>query len=86
MRDAYGDRVWKRYGFVDAFNPATGWTNTDVIGIDVGITLLMAENYRTGWVWECFGQNPEMRRALVLAGFRQADSRCGAAPVIPRAA
>jgi hypothetical protein len=35
--------VWKRYGFVDAFNH-TGWMAPDVIGIDVGITLLMAEN------------------------------------------
>jgi hypothetical protein len=38
MRDVYGDRIWKRYGFVDAFNPHTGWVNPDVIGIDVGIS------------------------------------------------
>ena len=24
------------YGFVDAFNPNTGWVNPDVIGIDAG--------------------------------------------------
>jgi hypothetical protein len=40
--------VFGRYGFVDAFNPTGGWTNPDVIGIDVGITLLSAENLRTG--------------------------------------
>ena len=71
MRDAYGDRAWKRYGFVDAFNPHTGWFNPDVIGIDVGITLLMAENARTGWVRECFMRNPEAARALKAAGFRR---------------
>jgi hypothetical protein len=72
MRDAYGGKVWKRYGFVDAFNPATDWTGPDVVGIDVGITLLMAENYRGGWVWECFGKNPEVERALGRAGFTRA--------------
>ena len=36
----------------------------DVIGIDVGITLLSAENLRTGNVWKWFGANPEIRRAM----------------------
>jgi hypothetical protein len=70
MRETYGDRVWKRYGFVDAFNPHTGWVAHDVIGIDVGITLVMAENARTGWVWETFMRNPEAATALKAAGFR----------------
>lgn len=70
MRERYGDKVWKRYGFVDAFNPETRWYNPDVIGIDVGITLLMAENLRTGFVWKTFMKNPEMRRAMELAGFK----------------
>lgn len=67
----YGDRVWKRYGFVDAFNPRTGWVASDVIGIDVGITLLMAENLRSGGVWRYFMQSPEIRRGLAVAGFRR---------------
>jgi hypothetical protein len=70
MREAYAARVWKRYGFVDAFNPHTGWTASDVIGIDVGITLLMVENHRSGWVWECFMRNEEIGRAMAAAGFR----------------
>ncbi|MBL9202174.1 MAG: hypothetical protein JNL39_16810 [Opitutaceae bacterium] len=69
MRDAFGDRVWKRYGFVDAFKPATGWFNRDVIGIDVGISLLMAENARTGLVWKMVSRAPEARRAFDRAGF-----------------
>jgi hypothetical protein len=68
MREAYGEKVWKRYGFVDAFNPRTGWTGLDVVGIDQGITLLMAENARTGWVWECFGKNAEVERGMERAG------------------
>jgi hypothetical protein len=69
MKERFGARVWKRYGFVDAFNPETGWFAPDVIGIDVGISLLMAENLRTGRVWEWFMRNREMRRAMDRAGF-----------------
>ena len=71
MKEAYGDRVWKHYGLVDAFNPQTGYVARDVIGIDVGITLLMIENYRTGMVWDLFMQNPEIQQAMKLAGFRE---------------
>jgi hypothetical protein len=69
MRERFGDKIWQRYGFVDAFNPHTGWTNPDVIGIDVGITMLMAENARTEFVWRTFMKNPEMERAFQKAGF-----------------
>lgn len=60
-----------RYGFVDAFHPETGWVAPDVIGLDAGITLVMAENYRSGLVWKHFMRNPEIQRALRLAGFRR---------------
>ncbi len=69
MRTVYGDRIWKRYGFVDAFNPQTGWVDSDVIGIDVGIQLLQIENARTGFVTSTFMHAPEVRRALARAGF-----------------
>jgi hypothetical protein len=69
MRAAYGDLIWSRYGFVDAFNPETGWVDPDVIGIDLGITLLQAENARTGLIWAVFMRAPEVQRALVRAGF-----------------
>lgn len=72
MRAVGGDRVWGRYGFADAFNPQTGWVSPDVIGIDVGITLVMAENLRSGFVWQNFMQAPEVQRALRLAGFAPA--------------
>ena len=32
----YGKKIYGRYGFVDAFNPTTGWVSKYVIGIDVG--------------------------------------------------
>ncbi len=61
--------AWCRYGFVDAFHPRKNWYNPDVIVIDVGITLLMAENYRTEFVWKTFMNNPEMVDAMQKAGF-----------------
>jgi hypothetical protein len=70
MRETGGPGVWGRYGFADAFNPQTGWSSPDVIGIDVGITLIMAENLRSGFVWDTFMRAPEVRRAMALAGFR----------------
>ncbi|MCS7048504.1 MAG: hypothetical protein NZ483_04325 [Verrucomicrobiae bacterium] len=63
--------TWTQYGYADAFHPGTGWVNPDVIGLDVGITLLMAENYRSGFVWHYFMRNPEIQRAMTLAGFRR---------------
>jgi hypothetical protein len=69
MRTAFDSRIWSRYGFVDAFNPETGWVDPDVVGIDLGISLLQAENARTGFVWAVFMQAPEVKRALGRAGF-----------------
>ena len=38
IKNRYGQRAWTRYGFVDAFNPLTNWYDSDVVGIDTGIT------------------------------------------------
>ena len=64
----YGKKVYGRYGFADAFNPTTGWVSRYVIGIDVGITLLSAENLRTGNVWRWFMSNSDIERALDMIG------------------
>ena len=64
MHRRFGDRIYGRYGFADAFHPTDGWVNPDVIGIDLGITLLSAENLRTGHIWSWFLQNPEIAGAL----------------------
>ena len=59
---------------MNAFNPITNWYDTDVIGIDTGITMLMAENLRTGFVWETFMKNPEAKRGMQRAGFVSYES------------
>jgi hypothetical protein len=63
-----GGNIWGRYGFVDAFNPNTGWVDRDVIGINAGITLLSAENLRTGNVWRWFMANAEIPRSMRSVG------------------
>jgi len=69
IRERYEKNAWCQYGFVDAFNPLTNWYDTDVIGIDVGIGMLMAENARSGFVWDTFMKNPEAQRGMQRAGF-----------------
>jgi hypothetical protein len=63
MKEQFGTYTYGRYGFVDAFNPSTLWVNPDVVGIDVGITLLSAENLRSRKVWDLFGRSSDVRRA-----------------------
>ena len=68
MKQRFGAHIYQRYGFVDAFNPTTGWRALDVVGIDEGVTLLSAENLGTGNVWKWFMSNSEASRAFELAG------------------
>ena len=68
MKEKFGDKIYGKYGFVDAYNPQSRWIDTDVIGINVGIILLSAENARTGSVWQWFMRNEEIPRALQRIG------------------
>jgi len=70
IREKYEKRAWKKYGYVDAFNPLNNWGSLDVLGIDAGISVVMAENARTGFVWEQFAKNPEVKKGLDMAGFQ----------------
>ncbi len=67
IRGHYPD-AWQRYGYVDALNPLTNWSDPDVLGIDLGIMALMAENQRTGFVWQTFIKNAEAVTAVTIAG------------------
>jgi hypothetical protein len=70
MLTNWGNRIWNRYGFVDAFHPGEDWFCPDVIGINVGIMLLMAENLRTQSVWNAIASTPEATRAFTAAGLK----------------
>ncbi len=80
MRDHFQDRVYRKYGFVDAFNPEQKWFDSDVVGIDVGITLLSAENLLTGNVWHWFMANEAVPHAMDLVGFTPLPSAAPAPP------
>ena len=69
LKDKFGDRAWGRYGFCDAFHPDADWYDKDVLGIDLGISVVMAENARSGFVWEVFQRNPEVKVAFERTGF-----------------
>jgi hypothetical protein len=71
LKDRYGKQAWGRYGFCDALHPDAPWYDPDVLGIDLGIGILMAENLRTGFVWQTFAQNPEVPIAMQRAGFHK---------------
>jgi hypothetical protein len=73
MLNRYGKRVWNHYGFVDAFHPKEDWYSADVIGIDIGIMLLMAENLRTGQVWRTVMRTPEAIDGMQAAGFYKSE-------------
>jgi hypothetical protein len=69
IKNRYGT-AWSRYGFVNAFNPMKNWYDSDVIGIDTGITMVMAENARTAFIWDTFMKNREAQRGMERAGFK----------------
>jgi hypothetical protein len=93
MQNRYGARVFRQYGFIDAFNPTfattglkpatgtvhpDGWFTDNYLGIDQGPIVLMAENHRSGLVWEVMKKNPHIVRGLCRAGFAGGwmDGRC----------
>jgi hypothetical protein len=65
----YRSSIWTGYGFRDAFNLEANWWGPHVLGIDQGPILIMAENHRTGRVWEVFMRNATIQRGLERAGF-----------------
>ena len=84
MYHRYGEYIFGKYGFYDAFNqsfkydmapkhgrrvPGFGWVDNDYVGIDQGPILAMIENYRSGLVWRVIKKNPHIRAGLVRAGF-----------------
>lgn len=70
MYDKYREKLWHGYGFRDAFNVKMDWWGSDVIGIDQGPILLMAENLRTRRVWNVVKKSAVIQRGLERAGFK----------------
>lgn len=85
MRARYGRAIYKKYGFLDSFNPTLtdpaapvkhgtvirgiGWVDSDYLGIDQGPIVASIENWRSGMIWATMRENAHVRRGLQRAGF-----------------
>ncbi|MBK7632319.1 MAG: Tat pathway signal protein [Ignavibacteriales bacterium] len=69
FNEKYSEGLWKKYGYVDSFNPTLNWYNKEYIGIDQGPMLLMIENFRTGLVWNYVMKDPIIQKGLTKLGF-----------------
>jgi hypothetical protein len=84
MNRRFGEHIYAKYGFFDAFNlsfnfdgpllhgryiSGFGWVDGDYLGIDQGAILAMLENYRSAMIWRVMHKNPYVRRGLQRAGF-----------------
>lgn len=64
-----GDKVWKEYGFVDAFSLHEPWFASSFLAIDQGPIIVMIENYRSGLLWNLFMSCPEVKTGMRTLGF-----------------
>lgn len=60
----HGTRLWKDYGFIDAFCEQRGWFAQTFLAIDQGPIVVMMENHRTGLLWKLFMSAPEVQAGL----------------------
>lgn len=64
-----GPRLWKDYGFIDAFCERRDWFAQTWLAIDQGPIVVMMENHRTGLLWRLFMSVPEVQAGLRALGF-----------------
>ncbi|MEO5563509.1 MAG: glucoamylase family protein [Chitinophagaceae bacterium] len=64
-----GDKLWKQYGFVDAFSLKDPWFADSFLAIDEGPIIVMIENYRSGLLWNLFTSCPEIKAGMTGLGF-----------------
>ena len=65
-----GDKLFKEYGFIDAFNLSDDWFADSFLAIDQGPQIVMIENYRTRLLWNLFMSCPEIKRGMKNLGFQ----------------
>jgi hypothetical protein len=78
MKNKFGDSLFTKYGFRDAFNlsfhkdgkTVPGWFDKDYIGIDQGPILIQLENWQTGLIWDIIRKNKYITEGLKKAGFK----------------
>jgi hypothetical protein len=65
----HGKRLWREFGFVDAFCESQNWYADTFLAIDQGPIIVMIENHRTGLLWKLFMAVPEVQEGLRRLGF-----------------
>ncbi len=65
-----GDKLWKEYGFIDAFNLQQLWFADSFLAIDQGPMIVMIENYRSGLLWNLFMSCAEIKNGMKALGFQ----------------
>ncbi len=65
-----GDKLFKDYGFIDAFNLSDDWFADSFLSIDQGPEIVMIENYRSGLLWDLLMSCPEIKRGMTRLWFQ----------------
>ena len=64
-----GDKLFKEYGFIDAFSLKDLWFADSFLAIDQGPIIVMIENYRSGLLWNLFTGSPDVKNGMKALGF-----------------
>ncbi len=67
--EKFGERLFGKYGFYDAFSEQVDWFPRRYLAIDQGPVVVMLENYRSGLLWGLFMSCPEVQAGLDKLGF-----------------
>lgn len=65
-----GDKIFKEYGFTDAFSLNEKWFASSTLAIDQGPIIIMIENHRSKLLWNLFMSAPEVRSGMKNLGFQ----------------
>lgn len=64
LYNTYGDRLFGKYGFYDAFSVEEDWFPERYLAIDQGPIVVMIENHRSGLLWDLFMSSEEVHEGL----------------------
>lgn len=59
-----GNKIWKEYGFVDAFSLQRNWYASSFLAIDQGPIVCMIENHRSQLLWKLMMKDPDVQNGL----------------------
>ncbi len=65
-----GDKIWKEYGFVDAFSLDKYWFANSFLAIDQGPIIVMIENHRSKLIWNLLSGDPMVKDGMRKLGFK----------------